>query len=435
MARETSKAQVTPKRQCWECLRRRLVCDFSRPACNKCCAAGVVCPGYDERKPLTWLTPGQVTSRSRRRPPLPGAGGTRAIVTPSDSGETTDRTNDPTQNAESGVMEATVPHIELRSETCTVVRAVYYCKSNPPHAPAAGNIAVQLKLTFPFATDPTIQFTELAEPFRRCYAIDNAPWWPRETLSLCLASEVNTALVHDSLEAQRNVFVVSIAVVGNTTSPSFDQILATSHPDLTDLMLEMYGDGLNPALLCPPPLFLDIIKINHLRFQGRNASLINESTQSAANVLLMQIDRLSPEKWIKSDTSLREEWLLLGRIYQSAVALYCILSLQSVSVLPSTLQLNAMRTRHGGHLFPLLKKALASQRIKKCMLWPLVVAGVDAANYGPAAREFVNKHLLEMSQDLGTPVPLLAKVVLKRFWASGKTRWDDCFDRPYAFVA
>ena len=53
-------------RQCWECLRRRWVCDAARPVCNKCRAAGIVCPGYNDTKPLTWLAPGRVTSRARR---------------------------------------------------------------------------------------------------------------------------------------------------------------------------------------------------------------------------------------------------------------------------------------------------------------------------------------------------------------------------------
>lgn len=58
-----------PKRHCWECLHRSLVCDSTKPACNRCMTAGTFCPGYGPVKPirLTWLTPGKVKSRSRRR--------------------------------------------------------------------------------------------------------------------------------------------------------------------------------------------------------------------------------------------------------------------------------------------------------------------------------------------------------------------------------
>jgi hypothetical protein len=53
----------TPKRQCWACVKKRLVCDFTRPACKKCRTAGIDCPGYSQKKPLRWLETGKVTSR------------------------------------------------------------------------------------------------------------------------------------------------------------------------------------------------------------------------------------------------------------------------------------------------------------------------------------------------------------------------------------
>lgn len=54
-------------RQCWECLKRRLVCDYTLPGCKKCQKAGKECPGYDEQKPLQWIQPGKVTSRKRKK--------------------------------------------------------------------------------------------------------------------------------------------------------------------------------------------------------------------------------------------------------------------------------------------------------------------------------------------------------------------------------
>ncbi len=58
----------TPRKHCWECLRRRLVCDSVRPVCNRCRTSGLVCPGYDDKQPLRWVKPGRVTVRTRRRP-------------------------------------------------------------------------------------------------------------------------------------------------------------------------------------------------------------------------------------------------------------------------------------------------------------------------------------------------------------------------------
>lgn len=55
-------------RQCWECLKRRIVCDYALPSCKKCIKKGKECPGYDSKKPLQWLEPGKVTSRKRTKP-------------------------------------------------------------------------------------------------------------------------------------------------------------------------------------------------------------------------------------------------------------------------------------------------------------------------------------------------------------------------------
>jgi hypothetical protein len=43
--------------QCWRCRKRRVRCDSLEPACGKCTAAGVPCPGYGKTKPVTWRTP------------------------------------------------------------------------------------------------------------------------------------------------------------------------------------------------------------------------------------------------------------------------------------------------------------------------------------------------------------------------------------------
>lgn len=50
---------------CWECLKRRLVCDLGRPGCQKCESRDTECPGYG-KKPLRWLHPGQTRSKGRR---------------------------------------------------------------------------------------------------------------------------------------------------------------------------------------------------------------------------------------------------------------------------------------------------------------------------------------------------------------------------------
>jgi hypothetical protein len=70
--KEAECGEEKATRQCWECLKRRLVCDHTLPHCKKCEKAGKVCPGYAEQKPLQWVQLGKVTSRRRKKnsPPL-----------------------------------------------------------------------------------------------------------------------------------------------------------------------------------------------------------------------------------------------------------------------------------------------------------------------------------------------------------------------------
>jgi hypothetical protein len=60
-------AEKKANRQCWECLKRRLVCDHTLPHCKKCQKLGKECPGYDDQKPLHWIQPGTVTCRRRKK--------------------------------------------------------------------------------------------------------------------------------------------------------------------------------------------------------------------------------------------------------------------------------------------------------------------------------------------------------------------------------
>lgn len=67
MMKKTQSGENKATRQCWECLKRRLVCDHTLPGCKKCQKAGKECPGYDEQKPLQWIQTGKVTSRRRKK--------------------------------------------------------------------------------------------------------------------------------------------------------------------------------------------------------------------------------------------------------------------------------------------------------------------------------------------------------------------------------
>jgi len=94
-------------KQCWECHRRRLVCDVTHPECRKCQARGVDCPGYNNLKPVRWVQPQQV---NYKRQPL------RKGENPKQSGKT-------------AAAQALVPQsLKTSRETNELFEGIEYCE-------------------------------------------------------------------------------------------------------------------------------------------------------------------------------------------------------------------------------------------------------------------------------------------------------------------
>lgn len=208
--------------------------------------------------------------------------------------------------------------------------------------------------------------------------------------------------------------------------------MTDAHLDALELIVRHFSTAVTPIQLCPLPLFAEIIRINHLRTRPTRCPAARLSEEALE--IIERIQSFSPERWAASKASSRESWALVGGVYQSAVALYCVLSLQSAGVLPTSSSLGQYRQAHALHLETLLPSGLLSPSIKRFMIWPLVLLGVEAVHGSAATRSFVAKALPELSRDVGTFVPLTAKRVLEAFWSSGETRWDACFDRAYVFT-
>jgi hypothetical protein len=160
------------RQQCWECRRRRLVCDGTQPVCTKCRAARIVCPGFADKKPLTWLAPGQVMSRTRRKkspnantkPPNGKAlpirkacnGAKRRVEKLKSSAMASD-------SSEAEMVEIGRP-VELRPEVCDIFEAMLYCTFDSPTLPIC--LARRSLVSF-FALDnghiyPQLQQSQLA---------------------------------------------------------------------------------------------------------------------------------------------------------------------------------------------------------------------------------------------------------------------------------
>lgn len=213
---------------------------------------------------------------------------------------------------------------------------------------------------------------------------------------------------------------------------------AEMHYDLADEISEVFESGNVAPLLCPKPIFLILIRINRLRFQAASDTPPPRgASRSAAEDLLRDIESFAPKEWAATKETFQEDWTLLGSVYKSTAALYCVCALQSVSVLPATAAVNALRAGYRARQRALLEQGMGARRVFHSLVWPLVVTGVDCVGAGAsiAIREFVERSLLALGRDIGSFSPRVAKVTLNRYWESGKSTWDECFDRPYAFLA
>lgn len=228
----------------------------------------------------------------------------------------------------------------------------------------------------------------------------------------------------------------SIVSMANTCSPSWDQIDISANSGQTIDDIANFYSLMFPYTLCPPVLFLDLLRINELRLKVSTAMMlceINEDHTLQAHDLLARIEAFVPEDWAQPQTYY-DEWVLIGIMYQAAVAVHCTMAFQSLTVLPNTLEMNSMRSIHGDHLLSSLRKGLKSPRLTRFILWPLVVAGVEAAYRGEGTRNFIESALTDLAGTLGSSSPLKARAVLRRYWQKEEPGWDECFDRPYVFV-
>ncbi|AEO58617.1 hypothetical protein MYCTH_2065658 [Thermothelomyces thermophilus ATCC 42464] len=453
-----------PRRHCWECLRRCLVCDSTRPACNRCAATGYPCPGYGDVKPtrLVWLAPGKVKSRTRRRKEATTVSAKpnepRDYRQPSDSDPQTSTPAlfDPSD----AILRIFLSRFGVYTDADALVHGAEYCNFHTLHAMLtrpeqsmvvftktyvlssnSGTIQPYIAYRLPlFANRFRSQTTYAMECFLQQGASLN--WRPHADGAIKLVQLRGgfASMATCKTLGPQLLILFFVAVIGNTTCPASDLSMTQAHLAALDVVQQLSRTAAVPFQMCPAPLFAEIIKINHLRhraakYASRGLVLPREMAQEALETL-ERVRAFSPDHWASTKPRSRPDWALIGHIYHAAVALYWASSLQSLSVLQAAAPPPPLcATAQARLLRGLLVRALACPHLRHFILWPLVVLGVQAAGEGgAAARDFVAAELPSLARSGGTRAPLTAKRVLERFWALGETRWDACFDRPYAFV-
>jgi len=236
------------------------------------------------------------------------------------------------------------------------------------------------------------------------------------------------------------VIYALVAAMANTCSPPSDQIISSLHESPGEITADCtaFYSLMFPYTLCPSAMYTAVLRINAIRGKAsasmRTCGKLNADHIPEADNLLKRIIAFLPEEWAQQD-GFYEEWLLVGAMYHMAVALYCILSLQSLAILPNTAEMNTMRSQFGDRLLHTLRKSVEKSRIAKFSTWPLVVAGVESAYRGEGSRNWVEAALGDLSRSLGTSSMLKARAVLRRYWQRGKPGWDECFDCPETILS
>ncbi|KAL2266660.1 hypothetical protein VTJ83DRAFT_6012 [Remersonia thermophila] len=365
-------AEVGGSAHCWECRRRRLVCDGTKPICKRCRAAGIVCPGYADRKPLTWLAPGRVVSRPRKKRQHRDAAPSGVSAAAASNVTEQPRPQPQEQQRAEGCpelgtandgdsSETNSPGVamvqEIRPEIYDLFEAVEYYNTRiyPELAETelAPNRFVAPVAVVEAVSSPVLHMLVSAVISHRIIqsaehpTTDRAvkPLWRRLyrhrdiairgarmilateegrkgfeavsvvfTLLYTMLQQSYTPCWHIHANGFRSLLqfhgslpdlvrkypfiepslmaLCIINIFANSTSPRNSQILLASPEETFCLIDEYYTETYFPSILCPPPLLVEVVWINHLRGLPPGPE-----TACAAALCLARIEAFDPLSW------------------------------------------------------------------------------------------------------------------------------------------
>ncbi|KAK8150214.1 hypothetical protein G3M48_003509 [Beauveria asiatica] len=289
-------------------------------------------------------------------------------------------------------------------------------------------------------------------------------------------------------------YVFMLHVLTSTTTPAAQML--TIFDDLTpEETHHVFTFTLYTDVPCSSHVFADLIRINRLRALVAGGASVQSFVLPAARQVYKHIAEFSITDWEEPyGVPDKPEARLLCRIFQKAVLLYGLLTLPPLSLPPTTTtttmkmtmtmtmttpadddeessNLNspevsgseagiddgeALHNRealHDGYVDPAPAPSTDTLRVEILTLirevlpliaerptslaWPLAVVGVTLTSQGDAAeRDFVTQTLRRISTHRDAYYgPTLCLDKLHKFWASGKTGWEDCYDEACSVMA
>ncbi|KAK5988408.1 hypothetical protein PT974_12562 [Cladobotryum mycophilum] len=528
---EKRKQQTTPRKGCWECRRRKLRCDGKRPTCQTCQVREIVCPGYTEKKPLTWLPTG-ATSRLRnsiRRVAIKS--GLETVGTESDSspevaalhlvgkGRKRNAVARKHQNSlgpgrPRNVSPIWPAPIDLRPTQWDFIDLMVFHKTHivpaimskhgdrfpvriqevnldflsplsqsTRYSLLAQHFVYRIKFTSKanrLALEPTNSgpLAALWANFYRC--VGSAIGALNEEIVQNTSSSVGGLLMSIALLVSAEINICSMPVwrahvAGfftlmqqcggvrkvlsqlnresryytqmfillmfeyNATSPRHDQITQIYDLTMDDWVDIVATDDyaiFYPTYSCADPLFLCAIEIAYLRREHFLGTVTQSETDERLYDIICRLHEFSPKDWLESK---RQQGLIqapiIAYVYKPTMILFGILSIPCADPFIRA-ELKRMHRFYHADIMQVLELAMREDIALDYILLAVVIGGFSTATMGTAAdRALVERYLLRSEDDLceGKP-PRMALEVLRRFWASGKTEWDDCFDKMYTLT-
>ncbi|KFY90276.1 hypothetical protein V498_06069 [Pseudogymnoascus sp. VKM F-4517 (FW-2822)] len=265
------------------------------------------------------------------------------------------------------------------------------------------------------------------------------------------------------LDAMLAYFMI-IDVMSFTTSPR--PAMAHTNSWMNDqiqyleIIPDLYKSGVSTCFACPTELFVDIIRINQLRAAEQLETNIHQLTTSSQDVL-NHVLQFSSLKWVatylcgqNSETTsdihavepIMSGWLSVAEIYHAAVTLYCLGSLSPlIGVIQSVSSISQARIASYNsiklHLRNIFLAKDGAAQMRKLLIWPLVIAGIETRKEDSSFRLFITTQLNWMSSALGTYAPIEARQFLESHWRSvdhclpsEEKPWESMFDKHFVFV-
>lgn len=240
--------------------------------------------------------------------------------------------------------------------------------------------------------------------------------------------------------------VLTVGAAANTTSPPDQQIAGPNQLSDDEIRL-VYDWAFLGAFPCPNELFVHMIQLTRLRVQVSSGQITGVALAAKVDELFRQISTVNLDAWIR-DASARSNNASDGAAaFRAATLLYGILSLPSRAVAAWAAAAwhhgsgglgayESVRSAQQQALLDVLRRMAPKVKCRCCISWPLLVAGVAAADGAvDGARDFVEESLLGIAAEPEGPMfalPSLQK--FRELWSSGKTGWDDCFTEPFIAI-